>query len=150
MGLPFKEGIIVKKMYNNIMLLSFFFIALFIVHYVYLSYSPEYTEYMTNNFSLNSKKQTAMLALSYTVFRGVVVCAGAASLYGIFYAMRKRYFFLFAGILCIAIGIIAVYALIMVTPSRDVKNYIHIVVISFFIIILGIVFIYGQYKNKPG
>lgn len=132
------------------MILSFFFIALFIVHYVHLSCRPEYTEYMTNNFSLNSKKQTAMLALSYALFRGAVVCAGAVSLYGIFYAMRKRYFFLFAGILCIAIGIIAMYALIMVTPSGDIDNYIHIVIISFFIIILGIVFIYGQYKKNQG
>ncbi|HCL55536.1 MAG TPA: hypothetical protein DHW82_00800 [Spirochaetia bacterium] len=137
-----------KKINKNGLFIAVFFISLYAVYYVYLSFAHEYTEYITNTYSLNSKNQTGILALFYTLGRGFILFLGVAAIYGVFYAMRKKYFFLLSAIFCFLIGFGSVFALIKLTPSAEIKNFIHILIICFFVIILGIVFIYAQYKKK--
>jgi len=143
-----QEGLAVKKIIRSGIVLSVLFAAVFIGHFIYVSRSPEYDENINAQYSLNSRNQTALLALFYTMGRGGLLLAGGAAIYGVLYMMRKRYFFLFAGMLCIIIGIVAMYALFKATPAAEINKYIHIPVISFFVVVLGFVFIYAQFKNR--
>lgn len=137
-----------EKIIRSGIVLSVLFAAMFIGHFIYVSISPEYNEYITAQYSLNSRSQTALLALFYTLGRGSLLLAGGVAIYGVFYIMQKRYFFLFAGMLCILIGVVAMYALFRTTPATELDRYIHIPVISLFVVALGFVFIYAQYKNR--
>ncbi|HOP62035.1 MAG TPA: hypothetical protein PK358_01170 [Spirochaetota bacterium] len=123
--------------------------AIYLVYWVYLYTGAEYTECITESFCLNSRDDRFILALVYTATRGLLVIAAFAAIVATLYFMRKRYFFLLAGVFCIVTGLTGIMTLLGVAPPGELENYIHIIIIGAVAVVLGFVFVFAHFK-KPG
>ena len=135
----------IKKIF---FILPVLLLALFVTHYVYLATGAEFTECITDTICLSSKDDLVMLVLMYTVTRCILLIGGLSAIILTMLLIRNKYFFLLAGILCFAISVTGLFALFKLTPTNELHNYIHIMVITAFVALPGCVFIYAQFKKR--
>ncbi len=64
-------------------------VAVFVAHCVFLCLGNEYNEWITDTFSLNSKKDMLLLALVYTMTRLLMITAAFGTIYGMLYLIGK-------------------------------------------------------------
>lgn len=124
------------------------FAALYAVHYIFLVLSVEYTECLTASICLNSHDHIILLSFVYTVTRLMLIACAGALVFALMYTMKKRLLFITGGIVCFILSTVSMALLLMLTPPEEMNQYIHIIVISVLVGLLGLFFIYAQFKKR--
>ncbi len=132
---------------KNIFILGWILLGTYGVIILALKLSPEYRDCITENFCLKSHQNTDLLALFYLLGMVFSLLAAFAAIAGTLFAFRKGYGFILGGVVSIIVGIAGIFGVVTLVPSKELGDFVHIIVISAMVILLGFLFFYAQWKE---
>lgn len=136
------------KHYKKIFYLLLCWLTLFVAEYFYFFITDESVECLTDNICLSTKNSPALLAMAQSSLIMLLIFVAFFTSYLMMLAWLKGFAIYLGAGLMILLGGGGVATLIAVTPKDELLDFIHIIIIGSFFILLGIFMLYKTLQKR--